>query len=89
MAPKPCLLGRKLHQTYYKGTHHIEVCVDLSSNVIAKNVVCMLLPMTKILVLDIGLVLQGHSEAELPEHLLGTARLSRFDMTSATKLQEH
>ena len=43
-------------------------------------VVGLVAPATKSLVIDMAVVLEGHTEDELPEHLLGTVRFSKIDM---------
>ena len=39
-----------------------------------------------LLVIDLAFVLQGESEEELQEHVLGTVRLSRPDTSQAAEL---
>jgi len=41
---------------------------------------------SKTLVVDMGMVLQGNEEAELPEHLIYGVRLSHIDLTAAQYL---
>ena len=36
--------------------------------------------------IDLAFVLQGNEEEELPEHILGSARLSRIDLDRAQQL---
>lgn len=38
------------------------------------------------LVLDLGLTLEGHHVWELPETLLGAVRVSRLDLSAASRL---
>ena len=38
------------------------------------------------IVIDLAFVLQGNEEEELPEHILGSARLSRIDLDRAQQL---
>ena len=47
---------------------------------VAATVVGLVMGATKSVVVDMGIVLEGHSHDELPEALLGTVRLSRVDM---------
>lgn len=44
---------------------------------------------TRYLVIDLAFVVQGEDEEELPEHILGTVRLSRIDLSQAKQLPDH
>jgi hypothetical protein len=50
----------------------MEVDVDVGSSSVAATVVNLVQGATKNLVVDMGIVLEGHSAEELPESLLGT-----------------
>jgi len=78
----PCLLGHKLAQRYSRGPNYVEVDVDVASSSVAATVVGLVMGATKSVVVDMGIVLQGHAADELPEALLGTVRLSRVDMAT-------
>lgn len=41
------------------------------------------------LVIDLAFVIQGNDPEELPEHVLGTARLSRINLSTAAELPPH
>ncbi|KAK9836134.1 hypothetical protein WJX81_004188 [Elliptochloris bilobata] len=69
----PVLLGKKLKTEYHRGPGNVfEVDVDVGSSRAANTVVGMVAPATKSLVISMGVALEGHSEEELPERLLGT-----------------
>ena len=76
----PCLLGHKLAQRYSRGPNYVEVDVDVASSSVAATVVGLVMGATKSVVVDMGIVLEGHAGDELPEALLGTVRLARVDM---------
>lgn len=78
----PCLLGHKLAQRYSRGPNYVEVDVDVASSSVAATVVGLVMGATKSVVVDMGIVLEGHAGDELPEALLGTVRLSRVDMAT-------
>ena len=78
----PCLLGHKLAQRYSRGPNYVEVDVDVASSSVAATVVGLVMGATKSVVVDMGIVLEGHAADELPEALLGTVRLSRVDMAT-------
>ncbi len=50
----------------------MEVDIDVGSSSVAATVVNLVQGATKSLVVDMGIVLEGHSTEELPESLLGT-----------------
>ena len=39
--------------------------------------------------IDLAFVIQGNDPEELPEHVLGTARLSRINLSTAAELPPH
>ena len=43
---------------------------------------------TTSLCIDMAILLEGHSDEELPERLLGTVRFDRLDLTSAAYLEK-
>lgn len=69
-----------------RGPGYFEVDVDVGSSSVAATVVGMVLGTTKSLVVDLGIVLEGHSSDELPEALLGTVRFDHVDMGSGKYL---
>ena len=52
----------------------MEVDLDVGSSSVAATVVGLVQGATKSLVVDMGIVLEGHTPEELPESLLGTVR---------------
>jgi hypothetical protein len=50
----------------------MEVDIDVGSSSVAATVVGLVQGATKSLVVDMGIVLEGHTPDELPESLLGT-----------------
>ena len=53
------LLGKKLKQYYFKTTRYIEVDIDVGSSYTAATVVSMVSGVTKTLVVDLAVVLEG------------------------------
>lgn len=54
----------------------MEVDIDVGSSSVAATVVGLVQGATKNLVVDMGIVLEGHTRDELPESLLGTVSSS-------------
>ena len=69
-----------------RGPRYFEVDVDVSSSSVAANIVGLVQGMTRSLVVDMAIVLEGHSPEELPEQLLGTVRCAHLDLNSAKLL---
>jgi len=82
----PVLLGKKLKQYYFKTARYIEVDIDVGSSYTAATVVNMVSGVTRTLVVDLAVVLEGKTQQELPESLLGTVRLDHLDLNTAVYL---
>jgi hypothetical protein len=85
IANKPTIIGTKLKTTYYDSDHHMECIVDVGSSLLASQMWKMMLPQSKYLAMDFAWVIEGQSEDELPEVVLGCAHLSRSDPADAAK----
>eukprot|EP00306_Pavlova_sp_CCMP459_P004755 CAMPEP_0185157362 /NCGR_PEP_ID=MMETSP1139-20130426/1718_1 /TAXON_ID=298111 /ORGANISM="Pavlova sp., Strain CCMP459" /LENGTH=860 /DNA_ID=CAMNT_0027722439 /DNA_START=1 /DNA_END=2583 /DNA_ORIENTATION=- len=77
---RPAILGNKLKQSYYAGDGYFEVDVDCTTSRAAASVVNMVKGYCSTLVIDLAFILQGNTEEELPERVLGVVRFSRVDM---------
>ena len=82
----PTLLGNKLTQTYYKTDHYFEIDIDVATSTIARNIVGMMKDASKHLVIDLGFVLQGEKEEELPEVLMCGCTILYIDTKTAKKI---
>ncbi len=83
----PALLGKKLTQRYFRGAHYIETDVDVSSSVVALNVVGLCRGYAKQIIVDIGICLEGRAESELPEQMIGVVRLLHPEVHRAEPLE--
>ncbi|CAN1731920.1 Protein ENHANCED DISEASE RESISTANCE 2-like [Linum perenne] len=83
-----CLIGRALSCKYCIGERFIEVDVDIGSSVVANAIVHLAYGYIKLLTVDLGFVIEGLTESELPEKLLGAFRFSELDPGSATMLKQ-
>lgn len=84
----PVLLGQKLTTKYSRGKNYFEVDVDISSSSVAASVTNLVAGATKSLTVDLGVLIEGQTAHTLPEHLLGTIRLSAIDLKTAAYLDE-
>ncbi|RHY80582.1 hypothetical protein DYB37_008678 [Aphanomyces astaci] len=73
---KPFILANALEVQWFRGKNYLEAVVDVSSDSIAKKVTSMCRMCVASLVVDMALVVEGKSEDELPEAILGCANLS-------------
>lgn len=82
----PAIIGKKLRQPYYRGKNYFELDVDISSSAVANRVVGLVSGYTKKLVIDMGFLLEGQRQDELPERLFGSCRLVHLDLSVAKPL---
>lgn len=84
---KPALTGTKLVQKYYRGQGYFEVDIDISSSAIANRILGLVRGVSKTLVVDIGITIQGETEEELPEAILCHTRFNRVELDAAVKVE--
>ena len=70
-----------------RGANYFEVDVDVGSSRAANTVVGMVQGATTSMIIDMAVVLEGHSDEELPECLLGTVRFQHLNMKAFTVLE--
>eukprot|EP00752_Nemacystus_decipiens_P008027 g7173.t1 len=79
------LLGQQATLRYFRGERYLEVDVDLASTPAASKVTALCRQNAVSLALDVGVVLQGESAAELPESVLGVLRIEGLDLQDNTR----
>lgn len=82
----PAILGQKVTQRYYRGLNYIETDVHVGSSVVAAQIVGMCRGAAKHLTCDLHIVLQGESEDELPEKIVGSLTMQAIDLSYAQSL---
>ncbi|KAG0493792.1 hypothetical protein HPP92_004786 [Vanilla planifolia] len=80
---KACLLGEALEIHYFSGRNYIELDIDIGSSTVARGVASLVLSYLNNLVIEMAFVIQGNTQEELPEILLGTCRLNYLDAAKA------
>uniref|UniRef100_A0A7R9ZJE0 Protein ENHANCED DISEASE RESISTANCE 2 C-terminal domain-containing protein n=1 Tax=Craspedostauros australis TaxID=1486917 RepID=A0A7R9ZJE0_9STRA len=86
---KPAILGTKLPVTYIyqpaeKGKAlYLEADLDIVSSSAARGILSVARAYTQVLTLDLGFVVQGNTDDELPEQMLVGTRLHGIDPISA------
>ena len=81
----PVILGRRLTIDYFCTPSYVEVDVNVHSSSVAASITKLVRSMTKLVVIDIAFLLEGKTEDELPEKLIGIFRMDHMPMTAATK----
>lgn len=83
---KACLVGQALEINYFRGKNYLELGVDIGSSTVARGVVSLVLGYLTNLVIEMAFLVQGNTEEELPEFLLGTCRLNHLDASKAVSI---
>ncbi|CAN0210670.1 unnamed protein product [Ectocarpus sp. 12 AP-2014] len=79
------LLGHEASLRYFRGERYLEVDVDLASSSASSRVTSLCREHAKSLSLEVGLILHGESESELPESVLGVLRIDKLDPQDTTR----
>ncbi|RLM55688.1 protein ENHANCED DISEASE RESISTANCE 2-like [Panicum miliaceum] len=79
----PCLLGKAVDCSYLRGPEYLEVDVDIGSSAVANGVLGLVFGVVTTLVVDMAFLIQANTYDELPEQLLGAARLSNIEPSAA------
>lgn len=79
----PCLLGKAVDCSYLRGPDYLEVDVDIGSSAVANGVLGLVFGVVTTLVVDLAFLIQANTYDELPEQLLGAARLSHIEPSAA------
>ncbi|XWS07957.1 hypothetical protein CRYUN_Cryun41cG0035700 [Craigia yunnanensis] len=80
---KPCLLGQALDTHYFRGKNYLEVEIDVGSSTVARGLASFVLGYLNNMVVELAFLIQGNTQEELPETLLGTCRLNHCDLSKA------
>ncbi|XP_027348093.1 protein ENHANCED DISEASE RESISTANCE 2-like [Abrus precatorius] len=80
---KACLVGQALKIHYFRGRNYLELDIDVGSSAIAKAIVNLVLGYLNNLVTEMAFLIEGNTQAELPELLIGTCRLNHMDVSKA------
>lgn len=82
----PVLLGKRLKMDYFVKPEYIEVDINVDSSSVAASITKLVRSMTKYVVIDIAILLEGKNQSELPERLIGLFRMNHMNMNAAEKL---
>ncbi|KAK6927693.1 Protein ENHANCED DISEASE RESISTANCE 2, C-terminal [Dillenia turbinata] len=79
-----CLLGKALTCRYFRGENYLEIDVDIGTSAIASAILHLALGHVRSVTIDMGFVVEGQEDEELPEKLIGAVRICQMEMESAT-----
>ncbi|KAF4660997.1 hypothetical protein FOZ61_003614 [Perkinsus olseni] len=84
----PAIIGTKIDTEYHNGYRYMEASIDVYSSAVARHIVSLVTDAAKRLVIDIGFVIEGQSDDELPERMLGGFRVRYPDLQSLRHLED-
>ncbi|CAN6227141.1 unnamed protein product [Urochloa humidicola] len=79
----PCLLGKAVDCSYVRGHGYLEVDVDIGSSAVANGVLGLVFGVVTTLVVDMAFLIQANTYEELPEQVIGAARLAHVEPATA------
>ncbi|XP_052117852.1 protein ENHANCED DISEASE RESISTANCE 2-like [Arachis duranensis] len=85
---KACLLGQALEVKYIRGKNYLELDINVGSSTVARGVVNLVLGYLNNLVIEMAFLIQGNTQEELPEILIGTCRLNHLDSSKAFMVKQ-
>ncbi|KAJ4723510.1 protein ENHANCED DISEASE RESISTANCE 2-like [Melia azedarach] len=83
-----CIIGRALSCKYCVGENFLEVDMDIGSSMVANAIVHLAFGYITTLTVDLAFVLEGQTESELPEQILGAFRFSELKPASAWSIEQ-
>ena len=78
---RPSILGKALKQRWVRGDGYTEVDVDCNSSPAAGRIVSLVKSYARSLVVDLAFVIEAQTTEELPERVLGCARMLHIDLS--------
>lgn len=85
---RPVIIANALQVTYYTGPSYIEAVIDTSSDLVAHKITALCRSHIKSLVVNLGVMLEAQSVAELPEMLLGTVCVKHVNLAALARRME-
>ncbi|KAH6768203.1 ENHANCED DISEASE RESISTANCE-like protein [Perilla frutescens var. frutescens] len=82
-----CVIGRVHTCRYSMGENFVEVDIDVGSSMVASAVVHLAFGYLTTLTIDLAFLIEGQTESELPERILGAIRLSELNAAAATQME--
>jgi len=83
---KPAILSKHIEMHFTRGKNHMEVTLNVAKSQLGANILKVLLPASTKVEVDLAFILEGVSDAELPERTLAAVRITRPDVVHAPLL---
>ncbi|KAE9611431.1 putative protein ENHANCED DISEASE RESISTANCE 2, PH domain, START [Lupinus albus] len=80
---KACLVGQALEILYIRGKNYLELDINVGSSTVARGVSNLVLGYLNNLIVEMAFLIQGNTQDELPEVLIGTCRLNHMDASKS------
>ena len=81
----PLIVGSALKVRYSRRDRYFVADIDIGTSSVACGITRFVIGYVRHLVIDMGLVVQGNCEEELPERLLGQVRIVHLELKSAAE----
>ncbi|MCO5614552.1 hypothetical protein L7F22_068835 [Adiantum nelumboides] len=81
-----CLLGKAVTCSYTRDKDFMEIDVDIGASIMANAIVHLAFGCVTSLTVDLAFLIEGQTQRELPERILGTIRFANLDPASASSL---
>lgn len=82
-----CVIGRALTCKYCLSENFVEVDIDIGSSMVASAIVHLAFGYLTTLTVDLAFLIEGQTESELPERLLGAVRFSELNAALARPME--
>ncbi|KAM1778581.1 hypothetical protein FF2_039486 [Malus domestica] len=82
LGTKGCLLGEAVSCKYLRQDNFLEIDVDIGSSSVA-SIIGLVLGYVMSIVVNLAILIEAKEQAELPEYILGNARLNHLKRDSA------
>ncbi|GAV89100.1 DUF1336 domain-containing protein [Cephalotus follicularis] len=82
-----CIIGRALSCKYCIAENFLEVDVDIGSSMVASAIVHLAFGYITTLTVDLAFLIEGQTESELPEQIIGAFRFSELNPASAWSIE--
>ncbi|KAL3690321.1 hypothetical protein R1sor_016630 [Riccia sorocarpa] len=81
-----CILGKQLTCRYHRGDNFMEVDVDIGSSMVASAIVHLAINYITTITVDLAFLIEGKTEEELPEKLLGAVRFAELEPSASVPI---
>jgi len=76
----PVIIGKKLETDFYSGEDFLEISINVFSSSAAKKMMSVVCTACRKMVIDVAIILEGQTEDELPERVIGSFRVIRTNI---------